>query len=150
MSLGKPDEAISDFQAALALDPADTDAVFDIGVVDQRAWAGTLRRPRPMTAPSSSIPEFTSALYNLAVLTTTRSPQTAMNLYRQVLRIKPGDPNSEFNLGLLLVQSGQKAAGEQLLHAAVLADPSFSARIPAGITVPSRSQAMRIVGVLRS
>jgi tetratricopeptide (TPR) repeat protein len=132
---GRSADAIRTFQAALALDPADTDAVFDTGVVEQRlgrSSAATKSYERALFLD----PQFTSALYNLAVMETSTAPAKAIDLYRRVLRIKPGDANSEFNLGLLLVHSGQNTQGEQFLHAAVVADPSLAARVPPGIKLP--------------
>jgi hypothetical protein len=134
-SKGRSMDAIRTFQAAFALDPADTDAVFDIGVVEQRlgrSSAATKSYQRALFLD----PQFTSALYNLAVMEAPTEPAKAVDLYRRILRIKPGDANSEFNLGLLLVHSGQNTQGEQFLHAAVIADPSLAARVPPGITLP--------------
>lgn len=127
--------SIADFQAALALDPADTDVEFDLGVVAQREGL----RASAVAAYNRALfldPRFTGAIYNLAVLDTTTSPQTAMSLYERVLRLKPGDADSEFNLGLLLVSSGQQSSGERLMGAAVATEPSLKSRVPEGITVP--------------
>jgi hypothetical protein len=132
---GQRNEALADFNAAIALDPADTDAVFDLGVVDQRLGRVAAAEAAYDRAHFLD-PRFTPALYNKAVLDSSTNPVEAIGLYRRVLQIKPGDPDSEFNLGLLLVRSGQNAEGEQLIHAAVLAEPSLAARIPPGITVP--------------
>jgi len=132
---GQPDEARADFESVLAIDPADTDASFDLGVLDQRQHRGAAAAAAYEQALFLD-PRFTPALFNLAVLDTPASPGVAINLYRRILRIKPADVDTEFNLGLLLVKSGQRTEGEQLLNGAVRSDPSLAARLPAGIASP--------------
>lgn len=130
---GQPGQARADFESVLAIDPADTDATFDLGVLDQRQHRGAAAAAAYDRALLLD-PRFTPALFNLAVLDTPASPGEAMNLYRRILRIKPGDVDTEFNLGLLLVRSGQRTEGEQLLNSAARSDPGLASRLPTGIT----------------
>jgi Tfp pilus assembly protein PilF len=135
LTKGETDQAKADFESVLAVDPADTDAIFDIGVIDARR-GDAAAAAEAYTRALFLDPRFTPALFNLAVLETKTSPGVSIDLYRRILKIKPGDTNSEFNLGLLLYESGQTSAGEQLLHRAISADPGLAARLPAGIRVP--------------
>lgn len=127
--------ALSDFRAAVGIDPADNDAVFDVGVVDQRLGktaAATSAYHRALHLD----PRFVSALYNLAVLEAPRSPSKAIDLYRSILKIQSSAPDTDFNLGILLIKTGQPAQGERSLRLAIATDPSLAAQVPAGITVP--------------
>jgi hypothetical protein len=127
--------ARTDFGAILSVDPANTDAYFDLGVVDQKAGLSGLAATEYQQATFLD-PRFAPALVNLAVLTAPTAPSKAIALYRRVLAIKPSDPDTEFNLGLLLVRTGRSAEGQTMLENAVHTDPSLRAKLPAGITVP--------------
>ena len=105
-------------------------------VSSTNVWVGWPRRRRPTTVPTFSILGSPRRFTTRRCSRDPTAPLAAIDLYRQILRIKPGDADSEFNLGLLLVHVGQKSQGKQLIHAAVVAEPSLAARIPAGITVP--------------
>ena len=56
---------------------------------------------------------------------TTTSPQSAIAEYRLLLKLKPGDINSTYNLGLLLYDSGKVAQGRVLLKRAIALDPAL-------------------------
>jgi hypothetical protein len=127
--------ARNDFGAILSVDPANTDAYFDLGVVDQKAGLSGLAATEYQQAFFLN-PKFAPALFNLAILTSSTSPSKAIALYRQILTIKPSDPDTEFNLGILLLRNGQSAEGQTMLENAVHADPSLRSKLPVGITVP--------------
>jgi Flp pilus assembly protein TadD len=127
--------ARSDFGAILSVDPANVDAYFDLGVVDQKAGLSGLAATEYQQAFFLN-PRFAPALFNLAILTTPTSPSKAIALYRQILTIKPGDANTEFNLGILLVRAGQSVEGQAMLENAIHTSPSLRSSLPTGITVP--------------
>jgi hypothetical protein len=127
--------ARNDFGAILSVDPANTDAYFDLGVVDQKAGLSALAATEYRQAFFLN-PTFAPALFNLAILTASTSPSKAIALYRQILTIKPDDPNTEFNLGILLVRTGQSVEGQAMLAKAIHTNPSLRASLPAGIAVP--------------
>jgi alpha-1,2-mannosyltransferase len=135
LNSGHTGKAKLDFESAVHQDSADPDAIFDVGVVDQRLGQVAAAQDAYQRALLLD-PRFTSALFNLALLDYKSEPQTAIDLYRRILRIKPGDVNTEYNLGLLLIESGQQADGEQLLKSAVGSDPGLASRLPPGVTVP--------------
>jgi len=57
--------------------------------------------------------------------------EEAVSLYRQVLTLSPSNPGANLNLGLLLLQTGQTAEGNQLVATAVQLDPTLASRISA-------------------
>jgi tetratricopeptide (TPR) repeat protein len=133
-SSGQPQQAISDFKAAVAVDPADPIAYYDLGVMYQQyvkdpTQAATYYN-RAILADSSYRP----ALYNLAILESPSNPQGAISLYNQLLKINPNDSNVLFNLGLLLINQGQQAQGQSDVNKAVAINPALKSRVPAGVT----------------
>jgi hypothetical protein len=127
--------ARSDFGAILNVDPANIDAYFDLGVVDQKAGRSGLAAVEYQHAFFLD-PRFAPALFNLAILTASTSPSKAIALYHQILTIEPSDPNTEFNLGVLLVRTGRSVEGQTMLENAFQTDPSLRSKLPEGITVP--------------
>jgi len=69
-------------------------------------------------------------MFNLAVAQTSTSPSSAIIEYQELLKVKPGDVNSTYNLGLLLYDTGKVAAGRALLKQAIGSDPSLKSKIP--------------------
>ncbi|MPZ59244.1 MAG: tetratricopeptide repeat protein [Rhizobiales bacterium] len=55
-----------------------------------------------------------------------RDVETAVRLYRKVMRIDPGDPAAAFNLGNLLRSIGRKVEAEAAYRGATRADPRFA------------------------
>jgi Tfp pilus assembly protein PilF len=129
---GRTAEATDDYHKALAIDPRNKFAYFDLGVVDQAAGNGTMAELEYRTALQYD-PNFVGALYNLAVLRTQAAPTEAMVLYRRVIAIQPTDAAAHLNLGFLLIAAGQKVEGKAELDRAVALDPTLASRIPANL-----------------
>jgi tetratricopeptide (TPR) repeat protein len=138
-SAGNLATARADYNKALVEDPTnrhkdDKYDYFNLGVMDQSAGntadAATEYRKALLVDP-----DYTSALYNLAIVDTPTSPQSAILLYQQILAITPKDPNTLYNLGLLLYTTGQVADGRQLLTEAIGLAPSLRAKLPSTVTL---------------
>ncbi len=128
-------QAITDFGAVLQLQPRSYVAAYDLGVADtglKRTFAAEAAYRRAL----SVAPTYRSALYNLALLYSTTDPDEAINLFAKLETIHPGDPNVEFNYGLVLEHVGQVKAGEAQLTAALKADPSLRQDLPKGTILP--------------
>lgn len=133
-SAGQTQQAISDFKAAVAADPASPIAYYDLGVVYQQdiknLAEATTEYNKALLADSTYKP----AMYNLAIVQTTTDPQGAISTYNQLLKLNANDPNVLFNLGLLLISQGQTAQGQTDVQKAVLISPALKSRVPAGVT----------------
>jgi tetratricopeptide (TPR) repeat protein len=133
-AVGKTTEALSDFQSAIAKDPTNTFAYYDLGVLyqqrlNQPAVAATEYRKAILANPG-----YKPALFNLAILETQTDPPGAIDLYNQLLRMNPNDANVTFNLGLLLIAQNQQVPGHADLKRAIQLNPALASRVPAGIT----------------
>jgi tetratricopeptide (TPR) repeat protein len=129
--------ARSDYNKVLAQDPTNhfknnKFVYFDLGVMDQSAGNTTAAAADYRKALLVD-PNYQSALYNLAILDTPTAPQSAILLYQQILAISPKDPNTLYNLGLLLYQSGQVLQGQTMLRQAITLAPSLAAKLPATV-----------------
>ena len=132
--VGKTTQALSDFQAAIAKDPTNTFAYYDLGVLyqqrlNQPALAATEYRKAILANPT-----YKPALFNLAIIETQTDPPGAIDLYNQLLRMNPNDANVNFNLGLLLIAQNQQVPGHADLKRAIQLNPALASRVPAGIT----------------
>jgi tetratricopeptide (TPR) repeat protein len=52
--------------------------------------------------------------------------ETAIRLYRKIMRLDPSDPAAPFNLGNILYSTGKKIEAEVAYRAAIKADPGFT------------------------
>jgi len=133
---GNLDLAKSDYKAAIAKDPNNAYAYYDLGTIYQQekdvtGAANNYRRTLALD------PNFPQAIYNLAVLEAPTNPSQAITLYEQDLRIEPSNASANFNLGVLLIQQGQIAVGDSYLETGLRLNPALSADVPPGISVPS-------------
>jgi tetratricopeptide (TPR) repeat protein len=138
LSAGKTSQAKADFNAVIAGDPSDkylnnNIAYYDLGVIAQTHGDNAVAETDYKGAILLD-PHYVAADYNLAILEAATDPQGAITLYRQVLVLSPSDVNAIYNLGLLLIQGGQTAEGEQYLNQAIKIDPSLIKKVPAGVT----------------
>jgi len=129
---GLYDEAQSDYQQAISKDKKNYYAEFDLGTIYQHD-NDVSSAQGAYNAALAINPKFQQALYNLAVLDTASNPQEAITLYDKVLALNPNDSSSNFNLGLLLIQTGSTASGHQYISTAIRLDPSLASRLPSGI-----------------
>jgi tetratricopeptide (TPR) repeat protein len=129
-AVGNVAQAADNYHKALALDPRNKFAYFDLGVLDQNAGRKESAELNYRTALQYD-PNFTGALYNLAVLRADPAPAEAIDLYKKVIAVEPGYAAAHLNLGFLLIAANQKPQGKAELDRAVALDPSFASRIPA-------------------
>jgi Flp pilus assembly protein TadD len=132
-SLGQNQTAIQDYTAAIAKDPTNQYAYYDLGVIYQSEDNSTDAATEYNKALAIDA-SYKPALFNLAVLDTPNSPATAITLYQQLLKLNPNDPNVNFNLGLLLYSNGKVAAGRVDLSKAIKLSPALKSRLPKGVT----------------
>lgn len=130
---GQVTQAADDYHKALALDPRNKFAYFDLGVIDQSAGRNSTAELEYRTALQFDA-NFAEALYNLAVLRAPVAPAEAADLYRRAAAVKPSFADAHLNLGFLLISMGQKAEGKAELDRAVAIRPSLASRVPQNIT----------------
>jgi tetratricopeptide (TPR) repeat protein len=115
------------YQKVLTSDPKNATALYDLGDVDQLQNQIPNAKARYLAALAID-PNFISALYNLATLEATTSPNDARVLYQQIIKLSPGYANAHFNLGYVLLSLGQKKAGLAEINQGVKLDPSLKSR----------------------
>jgi tetratricopeptide (TPR) repeat protein len=118
------------FQQALALDPTNAVAHYDLGTAYQSENRVDEARAEYQQAIAKD-PSMVAALYNEATLDTTRDPAMAIFLYRKVVAMQPDSPTAYLNLGLLEHNQRLKAEAGVDLRKAVQMEPSLRAQIPA-------------------
>jgi len=131
--------ARADYAKVIALDPTNhyknnKYVYYDMGVLDQEAGNSAAAAADYRKALLVD-PNYQSALYNLAIVETPGSPQSAILLYQQILAINPKDANTLYNLGLLLYDTGQISQGQADLRQAIVLAPSLRAKLPASVSL---------------
>lgn len=129
------------FQQAIAKNPSDPLAHYDLGVVYQGAGnrRGAMREyNQALRADSRYVP----ALYNAAVLLSPHNAPLSIFYYREVTTIQPHSPTAFLNLGLLEDQTPalRKQAVRDLTRAVQL-DPTLRGRIPSSLRTAVRTPA---------
>jgi tetratricopeptide (TPR) repeat protein len=123
--------AAADYKMAIALDPHNKFAYYDLGDVDQLTGQPAAAEQN-YRACLQIDPNFVPALYNLGILRTSASPAEAEELYRHVISLQSNDAAAHLNLGFLLRSEGRTAEGNTELQTAIALDPSLASRIPPG------------------
>ena len=124
-------EAASDYKSAIADDPQNKYAYYDLGLVEELMGQSAASEVNYRAALQLD-PTFEPALFKLAILRTAPSPFEAEELYRQVIGLEPKDATAYLNLGFLLRSQGDVTEGDTDLQTAVLLEPSLADRIPPG------------------
>ena len=136
---GKLELARTAYLNVLKLDPLNEDAYYDLGVVYTNAkniGAAVAAYARCLIIN----PNYEPAIYNLAVLDSSSSPQTAVTLYQRIELLDSKNAPAYFNLGLLYAKSGEIGDAKiQIAHALDL-EPALATRLPANLR-PSASGA---------
>ena len=127
--------AISDYQAALRVDPGNFYAHFDLGTISQQR-GDTANAALQYQDALKTNPTFGPALYNLGVLETPTDPTAAISYFEQDLRVEPDNASANFDLGILLIKGGKVASGDSYVQKGVRLNPALAKDIPPGITVP--------------
>jgi tetratricopeptide (TPR) repeat protein len=128
-------QSINDLEAVLQLQPNNYLAAYDLGVADG-GFGKTVAAATAYRRAISIRPSYRPALFNLALLYSNIEPAKALSVFRRLEAIDPGDPNVEFNFGLLLEHSGQVKAGETQLTTALKAEPLLKRSLPKGTILP--------------
>jgi tetratricopeptide (TPR) repeat protein len=120
--------AAASFNAALALDPDNKYAWYNLGVIAQQ-----------QSDPAAAVndydhaiqidPNYSPALYNKALTVQTKDPETAEQLYRKAITINPQAATAYLNLGLLLKSENAEESARDLAKAIAL-DPTLAQDIP--------------------
>ncbi|MUL50128.1 hypothetical protein FZI85_30270 [Mycobacterium sp. CBMA293] len=128
---GDLDAAFGSYLTAAYRDPGNKFAHFNMGHLFQQRNMVT-EAEREYGIALSIDPNFTNPLYNLAVMSTDADPARAMALYRRVLDVNPDSLAAKFNLGVLLVRSGD-ADGQRLIREVIAVQPAYGQNVPADI-----------------
>jgi tetratricopeptide (TPR) repeat protein len=126
---GRSAEAAADYRKALALEPQNKWAHYNLGLIEQNNGQAAAAEA-DYRAVVTADPNFIGALYNLAILRTASAPDEAADLYRRAIAVAPNMGSAHLNLGFLLISMGQKAQGQAELDKAVAIEPALSQRIP--------------------
>ena len=118
------EDAVSDFQRSLSIEPADPVCLNNLGNVLRE-----LRRFRESESASRRAleyqPDYGSALYNLAgTLVILGEHSQAVEVYRDLLRREPGDAEAWEALGSSLLEIGQEAESKKALEQALRLKPN--------------------------
>ena len=106
-------------------DPRNKLAWYNLGVIDQQHGQAPEAQHDYLQALSAD-PKYVPALYNLALIETAPSPLTAVKLYQQVTALEPANAAAHYNLGSLLVKTGDVAIGRQQITTALTLDPGLA------------------------
>ncbi|HYV18148.1 MAG TPA: tetratricopeptide repeat protein [Verrucomicrobiae bacterium] len=116
---GHPDEAESDYQAALAIDPNFTEARNDLGLLRERQGRHdeALAEFRRVVTID---PEFGEAYNNIGIVLRGRGEKAAAaDAFRRAIKATPGFAGAYSNLAVLLEDDKEYAEAETLLRQAV-------------------------------
>lgn len=127
---GNLTEAAEDYRKALAHDPTNKYAYYDLGLIDQLTGHSDSAEKNYRAALQID-PNMAAALYNLAIIRTTPAPEEAEQLYRHVIALQPNQAGPHLNLAFVLRSLGRKAEARTEFATAVALDPSLASRVPA-------------------
>jgi tetratricopeptide (TPR) repeat protein len=123
--------AESDYTQAIQLDANNKYAHYDIGTIYDRQG----KKPQAIQEYQTTLridPNFTDAMFNLAVDTATGDPAGAEQLYRQVITLQPSWAGAWLNLGFVLMGEGKTDEARADWAKAISLDPTMAPRIPSG------------------
>lgn len=112
------------FEAVLVLDPANAYAHYNLGYLAQDDGDLATAIDEYNQALTTD-PEMAPALYNLALLTEPADLDTAVDLYRRVLEVKPDDAATHMRLGFALHHLGREDEAASLLAKGIELDPAM-------------------------
>jgi tetratricopeptide (TPR) repeat protein len=138
--IGRLDEAIAALENGLALAPEAVDLQMELGFVNiKRNDRGKARAM--FLQVLAAAPERHDALVALAkVMALDGEYAAAADIYRRALGLRPDDTVTRNNLGLCLLEMGQRDAGEASLRAAMGGDPQMAGRAITSLAAASHGR----------
>lgn len=124
------------FLSAIARDPDSAAAHYNLGLIMQLVDQNPAGAEAQYRKAIDAQPDFTSALFNLAVLRAQAdATEEAIDLYRRTIAADPQHAAAHLNLGFLLQKIDPASPEAQAEFArAVELDPSLANRVPAPTT----------------
>jgi Tfp pilus assembly protein PilF len=137
---GRLDEAVTVLENGLALTPDAVDLRMELGFVsikrNDRAKARAM-----FLQVLTAVPDRHDALVALAkVMVLDGEYAAAADIYRRALGLQPDDSVTRNNLGLCLLEMGQRDAGEASLRAAMHGDPQLAGRAITSLAAASHGR----------
>ncbi|HET7536031.1 MAG TPA: tetratricopeptide repeat protein, partial [Candidatus Didemnitutus sp.] len=123
---GRTDEAVIEFEHAIALRPEHAYAHFQLGMIrfDARDWRGAAAQ---FEAAVAADPHYVAAHINLGnALLQLGDSAAAMNHYQAALADEPGAVDARTNLAGLLIGEGRTAEASAMLREVVAAAPELA------------------------
>jgi Flp pilus assembly protein TadD len=117
------------FQEAIARNPGDPAAHYDLGVVYQREG----RRPDALLQYDKAIHidrNYIPALFNEAIMYTSTHPELSAFYYRRIIRLNPKAASAFLNLGIIAADRGGKRLARKAIGRALALDPSLRRDLP--------------------
>ncbi len=126
------DEAISNDNSALELEPQNEDAMLELGLalVESRIPANSMNGIFKIREVAEQNPKNTEALFHLGKFSLdTNQDEKAAQRFKQILEVNPDDPRAKFNLGIAEQRLGHAAEYQRLMSevAAQVQDPNLAA-----------------------
>jgi tetratricopeptide (TPR) repeat protein len=126
---GQSTLAASLYTKAIADDPTNAVALYDLGDLDQIALHDSAAAEADYRRALLVDPRFVDARFNLAILESASHSTSAIAAYEIIIGIDASDADAYLNLGFLLRATGKTAAGAAALHKAVTLDPALQSRL---------------------
>jgi tetratricopeptide (TPR) repeat protein len=121
--------AVADFLAVVKLDPANTVAWYDLGVI-ARQQDQNKQAISDYLHSLGGDPDYVPSLYNLAILETKANPTEAEGLYKRLLLIQPKNAAAHLNLGFVLLNEKRPGDARTQFDRAISIDQTLASRIP--------------------
>lgn len=126
---GRIDEARDGYEAVVAVDPDNSYALYNLGLIaqtegDSDAAEDFYRRCLAIE------PDFEAALFNLAIIRAQQGDtDEAISLYKRTIDVNGKAAGAHLNLGFLYLELGQEKKGNAEIQRAIELDPSLADRI---------------------
>jgi tetratricopeptide (TPR) repeat protein len=138
--IGNLDEAIAVLEEGLALTPDAADLQMELGFLSIKRNGRTKARALFLQVLTAA-PERHDALIALAkVMALDGEYAAAADIYRRALGLRPDDAMTRNNLGICLLEMGERDAGEASLRAAMRGDPHTVGRAITSLAAASHGR----------
>ena len=117
--------AAADYNRTLKYDGTNKFAFYNLALIDEASKNYGLAEEHYRAALDAD-PKYEPALFNLAILRTSRDPKEAVSLYRRAVAANKKDASAWLNLGLLLRASGDKQEGDRAVAHAIELNPDLT------------------------